>query len=143
MVKNPPANAEDASSSPGLGRFHMSWSNQARVPQLLSLHSRAHEPQLLKPACLEPVLCNKRSHRSKKPRTATKSSPASPQLEKAPAQQCRPNAAKNNKTKHINRTSLVAQWLRIHLPMQGTRVQVLVWEDPTCRGVTKTVHRNY
>ena len=30
-------------------------------------------------------------------------------------------------------TSLVAQWLRIHLPMQGTRVRVLVWEDPTCR----------
>ena len=29
------------------------------------------------------------------PRTATKSSPRSPQLEKAPAQQRRPNAAKN------------------------------------------------
>ena len=29
------------------------------------------------------------------------------------------------------RTSLVAQWLRIHLPMQGTRIQSLVWEDPT------------
>ena len=28
--------------------------------------------------------------------------------------------------------SLVAQWLRICLPMQGTRVQALVWEDPTC-----------
>ena len=25
--------------------------------------------------------------------------------------------------------SLVAQWLRICLPMQGTRVQALVWED--------------
>ena len=37
------------------------------VPQLLSLRSRAHEPQLLKPACLEPVLCNKRSHRNEKP----------------------------------------------------------------------------
>ena len=30
--------------------------------------------------------------------------------------------------------SLVAQWLRIRLPMQGTRVRALVWEDPTCRG---------
>ena len=30
--------------------------------------------------------------------------------------------------------SLVAQWLRICLPMQGTRVQALVWEDPTCHG---------
>ena len=29
-------------------------------------------------------------------------------------------------------TSLVAQWLRIHLPMQGTQVQSLVREDPTC-----------
>ena len=27
--------------------------------------------------------------------------------------------------------SLVAQWLRIRLPMQGTRVQALVCEDPT------------
>ena len=26
----------------------------------------------------------------------------------------------------------MAQWLRIRLPMQGTRVQALVWEDPTC-----------
>ena len=30
--------------------------------------------------------------------------------------------------------SLVAQWLRICLPMQGTRVRALVWEDPTCCG---------
>ena len=39
--------------------------------------------------------------------------------------------------------SLVAQWLRIHLPMQGTRVRALVWEGPTCRGATKPVHHNY
>ena len=39
--------------------------------------------------------------------------------------------------------SLVAQWLRIHLPMQGTRVRALVWEDPTCRGATKPVSHNY
>ena len=31
------------------------------------------------------------------------------------------------------RASLVAQRLRICLPMQGTRVRDLVWEDPTCR----------
>ena len=31
----------------------------------------------------------------------------------------------------------MAQWLRIHLPMQGTWVQALVWEDPTCRRATK------
>ena len=41
------------------------------------------------------------------------------------------------------RASLVAQWLRICLPMQGTRVQVLVWEDPTCRGATKPVRHYY
>ena len=39
--------------------------------------------------------------------------------------------------------SLVAQWLRIHLPMQGTRVQSLVQEDPRCRGATKPVCCNY
>ena len=39
--------------------------------------------------------------------------------------------------------SLVAQWLRIHLPMQGTQVQALVWEDPTCREATKPVRHNY
>ena len=38
--------------------------------------------------------------------------------------------------------SLVAQWLRVCLPMQGTRVRALVWEDPTCRGVTKPVSHN-
>ena len=37
------------------------------------------------------------------------------------------------------RASLVAQWLRICLPMQGTRVRALVWEDPTCRGATRPV----
>ena len=39
--------------------------------------------------------------------------------------------------------SLVAQWLRICLPMQGTRVRALVWEDPTCRGATGAVGHNY
>ena len=39
--------------------------------------------------------------------------------------------------------SLVAQWLRIRLPVQGTRVQALVGEDPTCRGATKPVRHNY
>ena len=40
-------------------------------------------------------------------------------------------------------TSLVAQWLRIRLPMQGTRVRSLVWEDPTCCGATKALRHNY
>ena len=39
--------------------------------------------------------------------------------------------------------SLVAQWLRTGLPMQGTRVRALVWEDPTCCGATNPVCHNY
>ena len=39
--------------------------------------------------------------------------------------------------------SLVAQWLGIRLPMQGTRVRALVWEDPTCRGATRAMSHNY
>ena len=39
--------------------------------------------------------------------------------------------------------SLVAQWLRICLPMQGTQVRALVWEDPTCRGAAGPVSHNY
>ena len=43
----------------------------------------------------------------------------------------------------VYRASLVAQWLRICLPMQGTRVRALVWEDPTCRRATKPVRHSY
>ena len=39
--------------------------------------------------------------------------------------------------------SLVVQWLRICLPMQGSWVQPLVWEDPICHGATKPVCHNY
>ena len=57
VVKNPPANAGDMDSSPGLGRSHMPWSNYAHVPQLLSLRAttteahvpRAYVPQQEKP----------------------------------------------------------------------------------------------
>ena len=40
-------------------------------------------------------------------------------------------------------TSLVVQWLRICLPVQGTWVRALVQEDHTCHGATKPVHHNY
>ena len=40
-------------------------------------------------------------------------------------------------------TSLVAQWLRVCLPMQGTQVRALVWEDPTCRRAARPVSHNY
>ena len=49
LVKNLPANAGDTGSSPGPGRSHVLRSNWAHVPQLLNLHSRAREPQLLSP----------------------------------------------------------------------------------------------
>ena len=45
--------------------------------------------------------------------------------------------------KQYNRASLVARWLRIRLPVQGTQVRALVWEDPTCHGATGPVHHNY
>ena len=41
----------------------------------------------------------------------------------------------------ISRTSLVVQWIRICLPMQGTQVRSLVWEDPArCRAAKATCH---
>ena len=33
--------------------------------------------------------------------------------------------------------SLLVQWLKICLPMQGTQVQFLDWKDSICRGATK------
>ena len=42
----------------------------------------------------------------------------------------------------LEQASLVVQWLRILLPMQGTQVWALVWEDPTCRRATKPVRHN-
>ena len=66
VVKNLPANARDTGSIPGLGRSHTPQRNQVHVPQLLSLCSRAQEPQLLSPHALEPVLYNKRSHCNEK-----------------------------------------------------------------------------
>ena len=49
MVKNPPASAGDTGSSSGPGRSHMPRSNYARAPQLVSLRSRAHKPQMMSP----------------------------------------------------------------------------------------------
>ena len=39
-------------------------------------------------------------------------------------------------------TSLVAQWMRICLPVPGTWIQSLVQEDPTCHTTAKPVHPN-
>ena len=40
-------------------------------------------------------------------------------------------------------TYLVVQWLRIWLPVQGTRVQTLVQGDPTYLRATNPMHHNY
>ena len=62
-------NARDTGLIPAEGRSHMPWSNKAPGLQLLSLHSGAHELQLLSPLATttESMLCNRRSQRSEKP----------------------------------------------------------------------------
>ena len=84
-VENLPANVGDTGSSPGLGRSHIPRSNWAREPQLLSLRVWS-----LCSATREATIV-------RGPRTAMKSGPCLPQLEKALAQKRRPNTAKNNK----------------------------------------------
>ena len=83
VVENPPANAGDTGSSPGLGGSHMPRSNWAREPHLLSLRvwslcSATREAAIARGPC-----------------TGMKSGPRSPQLEKALAQKRKPNTAKN------------------------------------------------
>ena len=53
------------------------------------------------------------------------------------------NSQNSTVKKQIIGASQVAQWLRIHLPMQGTRVRALVGEDPTYHGATKPMRHNY
>ena len=48
-----------------------------------------------------------------------------------------------NAFKRDGGTSLVVQWLRIHLPTQAKWVQSLVWGDPTCRRATKPMCPNH
>ena len=74
VVKNPPANAGDTVWSLGQedptcrGATKPVRHNYWACALEPSIHNYwAHVPQLLKPACLEPVLRNKRSHRNEKP----------------------------------------------------------------------------
>ena len=83
VVENLPANVGDTGSSPGLGKSHMLRSSWAREPQLLSLHVWS-----LCSATREAVIV-------KGLRTAMKSGPRLPQLEKALTQKRRPNTAIN------------------------------------------------
>ena len=70
VVESLPANAGDMGSSPGLGRSHMPRSNWAREPQLLSLRVWS--------LCL----ATREAATERGPRTAMKSGPRLPQLEK-------------------------------------------------------------
>ena len=83
VVENLLANAGDAGSSPGLGRSNMPRRNWAHEPQLLSLRVWS--------------LCSAKREAAivRGPRTAMKSGPRLPQLEKAPTQKRRPNTAIN------------------------------------------------
>ena len=110
------------------------------MPQLLSSHASTREPvccKLQSPSTLEPTHHNQReknthtSQLERSPRAATKD----------PA--CRNETSCVLQLRPWRRASLVVQWLRIRLPMQGTRVRALVREDPTCRGATKPVRHSY
>ena len=68
------------------------------------------------------------------------------QLPTSTRMNCR-NLTLSGKKKKLPKTtrgySLVAQWLRIRLSMQATRVRALVRGDSTCRGATRPVRHNY
>ena len=83
MVESLPADAGDAGSGPGLGGSRVPRSNWAREPQLLSLRVWS--------------LCSATGGAAvvRGPRTAMKSGPRLPRLERALAQRRRPNTAIN------------------------------------------------
>ena len=112
MVKNLPANAGDMGLTPGPRRPHMSYGNEAHVPQLPKLH-------------LEPMLCSKRSHHSEKLTHNNQSvgSPYSPRLQKAGAQQQKLRAAKN-KNQPTNKSS--PQILLEH-KIRAVRICLRMW----------------
>ena len=83
VVESLPANAGDTGSSPGLGRSHMPQSSWAREPQLLSLRVWSLWSATSEAAVVRGL------------RTAMKSGPRLPQLEKALTQKRGPNTAIN------------------------------------------------
>ena len=90
-VKNLPANAGNMVSFPGLGRSHM-----LRAAKAVSHNYAPTQGNYWSPGALEPVLRNKRRHRSEKPEHCnSRVTPTHLQLEKACTKQCRPSAAKN------------------------------------------------
>jgi len=93
VVKNPPASAGDRGSIPDPGRSGMLWSNWAHRLQLLSLCSRAQEPQLLSPCVTateairpqSPCSETREAITERNLSAATRNSPYFLQLEKSPS----------------------------------------------------------
>ena len=77
--ESPPVNAGDTGSIPGQGRFHV-----PRSPQLLSSLCRAHGPPLVKPACLKPGPCSKRTHCNEKLEPRNREQPPSTAAREGP-----------------------------------------------------------
>ena len=81
---SPPANAGDTVSIPDPGGSHMPQSNQACVPQLLSLSVEPRSHNHRSPRALEPVLCNEKPPQSEALTPKLEGSSRSLQLEKSP-----------------------------------------------------------
>ena len=77
----------------------MPWSNEARVPQVLSLCSRAQELLSPRTAATEArtpqSLCDRRSHRSEKPEHRKKRRPCSPATRESPLPAKRTRCSQN------------------------------------------------
>ena len=115
MVKNPPANEGDARDVVSIPRMR-------RSPGV-------GNGNLLQYFCLENSM-ERGAWRAKELNTAE-------HAEHTTSKQT--NKQKNNWWG----TSLVVQWTRICLPMQGTPIWPLDCDDPTCHGATKFMCRNY
>ena len=97
---------------------------------------------ITEPARLEPVLRNKRGH-DRGPRTAMKSGPHLPQLEKALTQKLRPNTAINKinkylkkKTKTKNRTTIWPSNPTIwHIPWENHNSKKVMYHNVHCRSI--------
>ena len=117
MDKSLSAKAGDTALIPCPGDPTCHRPARVHMPHLLSLHSATMKLQLL-----EPVLCNKRSHRNEKS-APKRSNPHSLQLEKACTQHRRPSAAKTKQTIWGEKMKIQG-WLRVTLSLN------LVLADP-------------
>ena len=130
VVEGLPANAGDAGSSPGLGGSRMPRSSWAHEPQLLSLRAWS-----LWSATREDSVV-------RGPRTAMKSGPRLPQLEKALAQKRRPNTAINK----INKLKKKKRFCTAKEVINKSKRQPSEWEKifankATDKGLNSQIYR--